>query len=696
MITLSGVSKLFKKKNSVFVALKSLNLELPSASLIVLSGKSGAGKTTLLNILGGLDFPTEGEMLFNGEPITIKNADSYRAKNIGYVFQEYNLLNNVSISENLRVAFDLKGEKPTFEKMVSALSLVGLPDKGEDPKSFLKKRPVELSGGQRQRVAIARALIKNPNILLLDEPTGALDEDNSLSLLKLLKNLSIDRLVVFSTHNLAIAKPFADRLIKLEEGRLVADEPITQIQELESPKLNEKQGSLSFLSVLRSAFRGLKGSRLRLITSILISTLVSTGFGSLLSVQTAERNEVALRSQYDGNESKHYRLDLHKKVQDSNSFEGLSSFSQEQLTKIEEYCGDKKPVYLTSIDLSVNACSETWNGSINPFYNHLEINPGQAMVLDPQTGLYDASLTRDPRLKPETPCSLPEVDGEIAITDLQAQYFLELGLKNYEITCIDDLIGKDLYSDYSDPSAQKYKITGVFKTEDSLEFWKKAAEEYTYNPSIKETRMAYGFSSGKLWVCPKTKTVTEELESRGASSLMLPLSGSLQKDLSFIQSLPYTNEDGESFYVNIDNLYMSLADSLVVSGGFVGFLVYSAIFALLVLSLLLSLNLFYANIKGMERELGILRALGARKRDIRAIVFAQGILLGTLEFVLAIVGVSLVNSFLNSQIYISLLYANWIVVGSVFLALFLGMAAVSWLASLKAIRQKPVNVIDDK
>ena len=344
MIVLKNVSKAFKKRNALFNAIEPLSLELPSSSLIVLSGKSGSGKTTLLNIIGGLDSPSEGTIYFNEKVIDSKTVDDYRSKNVGYVFQEYNLLNNVSIAENLRIAFDLRKEKPTLERMSEILSLVGLPDKNEDVMAFLKKRPVELSGGQRQRVAVARALIKDPGILLLDEPTAALDENNSTSLLKLLKTISKDRLVIISTHNTNLTQQFADRVIKIEDGKLISDETIASTKEEPRPIEEKKRGALSFSSLVRGALRGLVGKKMRLITSIALSAIVTTIIGLLVSVETANQNETVLRSQYEDDHSAGYLMICGRtKAKRAFDYDGYSEFSDNQLSKINSFCGDKKP-----------------------------------------------------------------------------------------------------------------------------------------------------------------------------------------------------------------------------------------------------------------------------------------------------------------------------------------------------------------
>ena len=701
MIVLDNVSKTFKKRGAFFSAVESLSVKLPSTSLVVLSGQSGSGKTTLLNLIGGLDSPSSGMVYFNGEAVDSKTVDDYRSKNIGYVFQEYNLLNNVSVAENLRIAFDLKKEKPTIKRMSEILSLVGLPDKNENLAAFLEKRPVELSGGQRQRIAVARALIKDPSILLLDEPTGALDGDNSASLLKLLKDISKDRLVVLSTHNTSLARQYADRLIKLKDGRLVDDEIINCPKEKQRPIAGTKKGALSFSSLMRGALRGLVGKKIRLITSIVLSVIVTAGIGLLVSVETSSQNEAVLRSQYeDGHSAGYMMIGGRTKAKRAFDYDGYNEFTDDQISKMQHFCGDKKPIRICPKPLEffcLVKTPENYSGNSNAFYTSIESGIGKdyAMVLDSETGLKDAGLERDPRLKSSTVCELPMTKGEIAITDYQAEYIMRRGLVGESISVLDELIGKTVTdglrpSETEDPP--KYKITGIFKTTESLEWWENNDKYGSDGGGFgKEIKMAFGFSEAQLAIVPDLGI--DEVDNY---KMLVPLSGSLQKDLDFIKSLSYVNEKGDSCYVEVLNSYTFLARDVINLKGNMGIFIYGLLSASLIVSFLLSLNFFYTNVKGMERELGIIRAMGATKRDVRGIVFVQGLFLGLVELVLSIAGIILGNSLANARMHVSLLTINWMVFLSVFLTIFASAALVSWLSSIRAVRQKPVNVIDDK
>ena len=207
----------YPKKGVPVEALKGINLQFGERGLVFILGKSGSGKSTLLHLMGGLDTPTEGELVLNG--VSSKNFkaidyDNYRGEYLGFIFQEYNLLPEFSVEENIALGLELIGRKA--ENIEEMLSLVGL-------EGMAKRKPMELSGGQRQRVAIARALMKDPQIIFADEPTGALDEETGKSILTLLKELSEKKLVIVVTHDREFAETFGDRIIELADGKVVSD-----------------------------------------------------------------------------------------------------------------------------------------------------------------------------------------------------------------------------------------------------------------------------------------------------------------------------------------------------------------------------------------------------------------------------------------------------------------------------------------
>lgn len=219
MLELKNVSKIYKTKSGDVYALNSINLYFEETGLVFITGKSGSGKTTLLNCIGGLDNFTEGEIFIKEKStknFTKSDYDSYRNTYIGFVFQEYNLLDNLSIKKNISLATELQAIKNNEDKIKEILKKVDL-------EGVENRKPQELSGGQRQRVAIARALIKNPSIIIADEPTGALDSESGHQILSLLKKLSKEKLVIVVSHDLENANKFADRIINLKDGKIESD-----------------------------------------------------------------------------------------------------------------------------------------------------------------------------------------------------------------------------------------------------------------------------------------------------------------------------------------------------------------------------------------------------------------------------------------------------------------------------------------
>jgi len=241
MLEIKELSKIYHPKKGVPVkALDRVSLGFPEKGMVFLLGKSGSGKSTLLNLLGGLDSYDRGEMIIKGvssKNFAQRDFDSYRNTYVGFIFQEYNVLEEFSVGANIALALELQGKKATDGEINSILDQVDL-------SGFGARRPNELSGGQLQRVAIARALVKNPEIIMADEPTGALDSSTGRAVLETLKRLSENKLVIVVSHDREFAEKYADRIIELSDGRVIRD-VVSSGEGLESSSLEYGEGVIS-------------------------------------------------------------------------------------------------------------------------------------------------------------------------------------------------------------------------------------------------------------------------------------------------------------------------------------------------------------------------------------------------------------------------------------------------------------------
>jgi len=214
LLNLKYVNKFYGSESIKTQVLKNINLDIEKGEFIVILGPSGSGKTTLLNIIGGLEYDYEGSYIFNSEEINKMRESKlidFRKDNVGFVYQAYNLLPSLTVDENIKVGQNLSREKNDINELIKLVGLAG----------YEKKYPYELSGGEQQRVSIARAIAKNPNLLLADEPTGALDEETSYMILDLFKKLNkLGTTILLITHNNEIAE-IADRVIKMNSGKIV-------------------------------------------------------------------------------------------------------------------------------------------------------------------------------------------------------------------------------------------------------------------------------------------------------------------------------------------------------------------------------------------------------------------------------------------------------------------------------------------
>ena len=287
MLQIKNIRKEYKTGNLVQKALDGVSLNLRDSEFVAILGPSGSGKTTLLNIIGGLDRYDSGDLVINGistKKYKERDWDSYRNHTIGFVFQSYNLIPHQTILSNVELALTISGISKAQRKQRAreALAKVGL---GEQ----VHKKPSQLSGGQMQRVAIARALVNNPDIVLADEPTGALDSETSIQVMELLQEVAKDRLVVMVTHNPELAEQYATRIVNLRDGKIRSDTDPYQVDEkaLKEPEhKNMGKSSMSFLTALSLSFNNLRTKKARTLLTSFAGSIGIIGIALILAIST--------------------------------------------------------------------------------------------------------------------------------------------------------------------------------------------------------------------------------------------------------------------------------------------------------------------------------------------------------------------------------------------------------------------------
>jgi len=291
MLELKRITKVYNTGGFKQKALDNVNLSFRKNEFTSILGPSGSGKTTLLNIIGGLDKYTSGDLIINGvstKKYKDSNWDSYRNHRIGFVFQSYNLISHQTILQNVVLALKLSGisKNEAIKRAKDALNEVGL-------KEHINKKPSELSGGQMQRVAIARALVNDPDILLADEPTGALDSETSIQIMNLLKKIAKDKLVIMVTHNPELANEYSNRIITLKDGKITSDSnPFNEENEILDDSGKTNKTTMSFLTALSLSFNNLMTKKGRTILVSLAGSIGIIGIALILSLSTGFQNYI--------------------------------------------------------------------------------------------------------------------------------------------------------------------------------------------------------------------------------------------------------------------------------------------------------------------------------------------------------------------------------------------------------------------
>ncbi len=373
MLRLENIVKVYNTYGNSVAALKGVSLDFRKSEFVAILGHSGCGKTTMLNIIGGLDHYTSGDLIINSKStkdFTDNDWDSYRNHSVGFVFQSYNLIPHQTVLKNVELALTLSGvnKLERRKKAIEALTKVGLAD-------HLNKKPNQMSGGQMQRVAIARSLVNDPEILLADEPTGALDTETSIQVMEILKEVAKDRLVIMVTHNPELADKYANRIIRVLDGKVVDDSNPYTIPNFEKKvftkqekkkEKKKKKVSMSFLTALSLSLNNLFTKKTRTLMVAFAGSIGIIGIALILSVSSGFQNYID-KVQEDTLST--YPLTVEKNTMDVSSLlENIAGVSTDSIPH------DKDKIYSNDImvELLESVNSQTHVNNLKDFKKSVE------------------------------------------------------------------------------------------------------------------------------------------------------------------------------------------------------------------------------------------------------------------------------------------------------------------------------------
>ena len=597
LLSLKNIKKYYKLDNKEnFQVLKDINIEFNKGELVSIIGESGSGKSTLMNLIGGLDSSFEGELFVEGKDIgkfTEVELDEYRKHKVGFVFQSCNLIPHLSILDNVTITLTLSNisKEERIEKAKKALREVGL-------EKHIYKKPNQLSGGQKQRVAIARALINDPEIILADEPTGALDSETTEQVLKIIKEIANKgRLVIMVTHSEKVAS-YSSRVVKIADGEIIEDNKIDNIGEgfISTTKSNKGKQNLSFMSAIKLSAQNIKQ---KLKRNVLVSLGVSIGIMSIILMLSL------------GNGLKTYFRDMvggliNPLVVEVNM--PIEIDKNDPSAAMKAIMGQPEPFKQKNIDelskiQDVEKVEKGFSFTSMPGYNSIkfEDNKSDVMMLESvSSALTDKNLEEG---------KLPG-DNEILINRVIAD---KLG---------EDVIGKtiELSVMNEDKVADgKFTVSGIYTmaVDDPLA---EAIEMAFVN--FDDMEDMFNKSDMKLETSVIYLVAENESEASDIKSEILDLGYSTSKEELV----------GDQMMTMLDILTIVLAGIAGIS------LVVSSIMILVVL---------YISVVERTKEIGLLRAIGARSKDVKRIFVLEAFLIGLSSGIIGLIGSYVISIFVN-------------------------------------------------
>lgn len=703
MLHLKDIKKTYTAGNTSVEALKGISLSFRKKEFVAILGASGCGKTTLLNIIGGLDHYTSGDLIIDDistKNYKDKNWDAYRNNCVGFIFQSYHLITHINVLTNVEMSMTLSGysHKKRKEKALQALERVGLKDQAY-------KKPNQLSGGQMQRVAIARALVNDPEIILADEPTGALDSHTSVQIMELIKEIASEKLVIMVTHNPELAHTYANRIIEIKDGEIISDSHPVSDQEPESKALKIKKTAMSYASALHLSFNNIKTKKGRTFLTAFASSIGIIGIALILAlsngfqmqIDTFEQDSLSqmpivvsqVATQMDEETAAQY-----EKQKETKYFDKYSN--EQAVTPMENYSETRTHTnhitqeyvdYLNHIDSNliggisyarttgINAITQKSNGS----YQHIDENVTGAWgpMPDAQDGSGGDTITNNyDILAGQIDTSKP---GLILMVDSQNRVMknsLEaLGFDTSKNVSFDELLNKeikvvandDYYKEQGDYFTINRNYEEMYKSNHSLSVkiqaivrGKSEKELITSGSGISTTSALIDEiikmnETSNIVTAQKNKDYNvltaqpfEDTQNTKESALAY-LGAQSQPTAIYVYPKDFDSKDAILKYMDDYNkgkakddaiLYIDQAEMISsLSGNIMGaitivLIAFSAI-SLVVSSIMIGI-ITYISVLERTKEIGVLRALGARKRDISRVFNAETLIVGLCSGLLGI------------------------------------------------------------
>lgn len=704
MLEIKKINKSYRIGDYKQQVLKNVSIKFRKNEFVSILGHSGSGKTTLLNLIGGLDRYDSGDIIINGKStknFKDKDWDAYRNNSIGFIFQSYNLIGHISILDNVEMGMTLSGisKKERRKKALEALNRVGL-------SSHIHKKPNQLSGGQMQRVAIARALANDPDIILADEPTGALDTSTSTSIMELIKEISKDKLVIMVTHNEDIAKEYSNRIIRLSDGEVQEDSnPVEKVKDNKDYHL--KKTSMSFITALNLSLRNIITKKGRTLLTAFASSIGIIGIALILSLSNGFDKQI---EKFENETLTNYPITISKGTME-NTEEIMNSLSSGGKYPDENY------VYKQKLDLAsmthMNNIDEEYMEYINNIdkslvdgisYTRLSVMNINLLVKSEKTKMVNFGTSLNSMITiPKTfnsennylitnydllygsyPVDKTDVLLVVSSDNEVSEKVLEnLGLDtNNEKYSFDSIINKELvyvindnlytkvkygnktiymmkdnYDELYDMEGNiKLKISGIVRLKENVKtgmfspgiVFKDELGELIYEKN-KDSKIVNA-QKDKNYFILNGEQFSEESTITNANDAINYLGGSntpiminiYPKDFEskkaiceYLDKFNENKNDNEKIvYKDYAKLFVDLSQNIMDAITYV-LIAFSAI-SLIVSSIMIGI-ITYISVLERTKEIGILRALGARKKDITRVFNAETFIIGVSSGLIGIV-----------------------------------------------------------